>query len=192
MSNVAQTLRTGVVLVTALLLQVAVAPWLTVAGAQIDLMVLVGVAAGLTGGPERGARVGFVAGFLWDLVVSGPFGLSALCYCIAGWFVGSAQRSVVGPTWWAPIPSAAVAAAGSTLGYAVLGAGMGNREWLSSDTLVVVAGVAAGAALLVLPAMRILAWTEGEPLGLRLPSRPRRRSSFAPGRGRRTTTGFRR
>jgi rod shape-determining protein MreD len=136
--------------------------------------------------------VGFVAGLLWDLVVSGPFGLSALCYCFAGYFVGSAQRSVVGPTWWAPIPSAAIAAGGSTVAYAVLGAGLGNREWVSSETLVIVLVVAAGAAVFVLPAMRILAWTEGEPLGLRLPSRPRRRGSFAPGRGHRTTTGFRR
>jgi rod shape-determining protein MreD len=186
------TLRTAIVLVLALLLQVAVLPWLTIGGAQIDVMVLVGIAAGLTGGPERGARVGFMAGLLWDLVVSGPFGLSALAYCLAGYFVGSAQRSVVGPTWWAPIPGAALAAGGATAFYAVIGAALGNRGWIETGTITTVLVVAFGAALLVLPAMRILAWTEGEPLGLRLPSRPRRRTSFAPGRGRRTTTGFRR
>ena len=187
------TLRTGLVLLMTLCVQVAVMPWLTIAGAQFDLLILVGIAAGLTGGPERGARVGFVAGLVAGLIVDGPLGLAALCSCFAGYFVGSAQRSVVGPTWWAPIPSAALAAGTATFAYAVLGAGLGHREWLSSDALVAAVVVALGAALLVLPAMRILAWTEGEPLGLRLPSRPRRRSSFAPGRGRRTTTaGFRR
>ena len=48
------TVRTGVVLVTALLLQVAVVPWLTIAGVQVDLLLLVTLAAGLSGGPERG------------------------------------------------------------------------------------------------------------------------------------------
>jgi rod shape-determining protein MreD len=186
------TLRTAVVLVVALCLQVAVMPWLSIAGAQIDLMVLVGIAAGLSGGPERGARVGFCAGLLWDLVVVGPFGLSALAYCLAGYFVGSAQRSVVGPTWWAPIPGAALAAGAATLFYASLGVVLGHREWLDSQTVVIAGVVAFGAALLVLPALRILSWTEGESLGLRLPSRPRRKSSFAPGRGRRNLTGLRR
>jgi rod shape-determining protein MreD len=190
---VTTTVRTGFVILVALCLQVAVMPWLTIAGAQIDLMVLVGIAAGLSGGPERGARVGFVSGLLWDFVVSGPVGLSALAYCLGGYFVGSAQRSVVGPTWWAPLPSAAIAAGGATVFYAVFGAALGHREWIEGHTITVALVVAFGAALLVLPAMRILAWTEGESLGLRLPSRPRRRGSFAPGRGRRTmTTGFRR
>jgi rod shape-determining protein MreD len=185
--------RTGIVLVFALLLQVAVMPWLTIRGVQLDLLLLVALAAGLTGGPERGARVGFVAGIAWDLVVDGPFGLSALAYCLAGYFVGSAQRSVVGPTWWAPIPSAALAAGGATAFYAVIGAGLGHQQWVDGHTVEIVLIVAFGAALLVLPAMRILAWTEGESLGLRLPRMPRRRSSFGPGRGRRTlTTGIRR
>ena len=186
------TLRTALVLLLALCLQVAVLPWLTIGGAQFDVMVLVGIAAGLVGGPERGARVGFVSGLLWDLVVSGPLGLSALAYCLAGYFVGSAQRSVVGPTWWAPIPSAALAAGGATIFYAVVGTLLGDGSWIDTETITIALVVALGAALLVLPAMRILAWTEGEPLGLRLPSRPRRRGSFAPGRGGRTTTGFRR
>ena len=128
-------LRTAVVLVTALLLQVAVAPWLTIAGVQVDLLLLVGIAAGLAGGPERGARVGFVAGILWDLVVAGPFGLSALTYCLAGYFVGSAQRSVVGPTWWAPIPGAALAAGAAVLFYAAVGVVLGHSEWLDGQTL---------------------------------------------------------
>ena len=72
MTNTTTILRTGVVLVTALLLQVAVIPWVTIIGVQVDLLLLVTLAAGLSGGPERGARVGFVAGILWDLVVAGP------------------------------------------------------------------------------------------------------------------------
>jgi rod shape-determining protein MreD len=188
------TVRTAVVLLTALLLQVAVVPWLTISGAQADLLLVATLAAGLSGGPERGARVGFVAGLLWDLVVVGPFGLSALTYCLAGYFVGTAQRSVVGPTWWAPIPSAALAGAASVFFYAAVGVVLGYHEWLDGQTAVVAGVVAVMAAVLVLPAIRILAWTEGEPLGLRFPSRPHRRGSFAPGRGRRRsmTTGFRR
>lgn len=188
------SVRTAVVLVTALLLQVAVVPWVTVAGAQADLLLVVALAAGLAGGPERGARVGFLSGILWDLVVSGPFGLSALAYCLAGYFVGSAQRSVVGPTWWAPIPGAALASAAAVVFYAAVGVVLGHTEWLAGQTLVIAGVVALAGALLALPAIRIMSWTEGEPLGLSWPSRPRRRGTFAPRRGRRRplTTGWRR
>jgi rod shape-determining protein MreD len=186
--------RTAVVLASAVLVQIVVVPWLTIVGVQADLLLVVALAAGLAGGPERGARVGFVAGILWDLQVSGPFGLSALTYGLAGYFVGSAQRSVVGPTWWTPIPGAGLAAGAAVLFYATVGVVLGHGEWLSSHTLRVAGVVGLVAAVLSLPAIRILSWTEGEPLGLRLPSRPHRRGSFAPGRGRRRsmTTGFRR
>jgi rod shape-determining protein MreD len=186
--------RTALVLAFALFLQIAIAPWVQILGVQVDLLLLVALAAGLAGGPERGARVGFVAGLTWDLMVDGPFGLSALTYALAGYFVGSAQRSVVGPTWWAPIPGAALAAGGAVCFYAVLGVGFGHTEWIGTEKLKVAVVVALTAAVLVLPAIRILSWTEGEPLGLRLPSRPHRRSSFGPGRGRRRslTSGFRR
>jgi rod shape-determining protein MreD len=187
-------IRTALVLAGALVLQVAVAPWLTLAGVQVDLLLLVAVAAGLASGPERGARVGFLAGILWDLTLDTPLGLSALAYCLAGYFVGSAQRSVVGPTWWAPIPGAGLAAAAAVLFYAAMGAAFGHTEWVTSETLVVALVVGFTTALLVLPAIRILLWTEGEPLGVRLPSWPFRRSRSASGRGRRRplSTGRRR
>lgn len=186
--------RTAVVVLSALLLQLLVGPYLTVHGAQIDLLLTVAIAAGLAGGPERGAQVGFVAGLLWDLTVEGPFGLSALAYCLAGYFVGSAQRSVVGPTWWAPIPGAAMAAAAAVAFYAGVGVVLGNHDWLGPQLAWIVAVVAVAAAVLALPAIRIMGWTEGEELGLRLPAwRPRRGRSFSPRRGpRRALTTTRR
>jgi rod shape-determining protein MreD len=185
--------RTGVVLASALVFQVAVAPWIPIFGVQLDLLLLCGVAAGLAGGPERGARVGFLAGLLWDLVVAGPFGLSALCYCLAGYFVGSAQRSVVGPTWWAPIPGATLASGAAVGMYAAVGVALGHQQWLEPRTAKVAAVVAVTNGVLALPAIRVFRWTEGEPLGVHLPRRPRR-GSFAPRRGQRrpVTTGWRR
>ena len=47
-------------------------------GAHGDLLLLVPIAAGLTVGPERGAIAGFVAGLAVDLLVTTPFGLTAL------------------------------------------------------------------------------------------------------------------
>jgi rod shape-determining protein MreD len=184
--------RTGALLVTALLVQVAVVPWIAVAGVQLDLMLLCGVAAGLASGPERGARVGFVAGLMWDLVVSGPFGLSALCYCLAGWFVGSAQRSVVGPTWWAPIPGAALASAGAVGLYAGVGVVLGHQEWIDPQTLKIAVVVGITNGILCLPAIRLFRWTEGEALGVRLPRRVRRGSFARRGSTGRLATGWRR
>lgn len=184
--------RTALVLFVALVLQVALVPWITIAGVQIDLMLLCGVAAGLAGGPERGARVGFVAGLAWDLLVAGPFGLSALTYCLAGYFVGSAQRSVVGPTWWAPIPGATLASAAAVCLYAGLGVLFGHTEWIDPDTLRVAAVVGLANGLLALPAIRIFQWTEGAALGLHLPRRARRGTFARRGGARPSTTGWRR
>ena len=59
-----------------------------VAGAIGDLVLVVVVAAGITGGADRGATYGFVAGLLFDLLVDTPFGLTALTYALVGYGVG--------------------------------------------------------------------------------------------------------
>ena len=66
--------------------------------------------------------------------------------------------------------------------YAAVGAVLGHDEWLDGQTLVIAGVVALSAAVLVLPAIRILGWTEGEPLGLRLPvTTARAGAASAPG-----------
>ena len=61
-----------------------------------DLMVLLVICAGLTGGTEAGAWVGFWTGLLYDMFLTGtPIGLSALTYCLVGSAVGALRTSVL-------------------------------------------------------------------------------------------------
>ena len=136
------TVRTGVVLVTALLLQVAVAPWLTIAGVQVDLLLLVTLAAGLSGGPERGAR-----GRLRRRHPLGPRGrrpIRPVGVDLLPRRVFRGERPTLRgrPDLVGPDPGAALAGAASVFFYATVGAVFGYAEWLDGQTLVI-AGVVA-------------------------------------------------
>jgi rod shape-determining protein MreD len=95
--------RTALVLLGALVLQVSLLGRLPVFGVTAELMLLVAIAAGLTGGPERGAIVGFAAGLLYDVTLHTPLGLSALVFALMGYAVGGRQHAVR-PRGWAPRP----------------------------------------------------------------------------------------
>jgi rod shape-determining protein MreD len=179
-------LRTAVVLLGALVLQVCLLGRLPVFGVTAELMLLVAIAAGLTGGPERGAIVGFAAGLLYDLTLHTPLGLSALVFALAGYAVGGLQHAVLGTTWYTPIVVSAAASAGGVLLYGAFGLLVGQTEWLVPETLLTALIVAVLNGLLSPLVLRFLRWTEGEPLGFRLPSLPRRpHQPFRRGRRRR-------
>lgn len=89
-------LRIAVVLVVATVVQTALAADLRVAGVAPDFMLLVAILAGLAGGSEAGAVVGFFSGLLMDMfLASTPLGLSALTYCVIGALVGAGRASVM-------------------------------------------------------------------------------------------------
>lgn len=89
-------LRIAALCFVILLVQTTFGTDLRVAQVAPDLMVLLTVCAGLTGGAEAGAWVGFFAGLSYDMfLVSTPVGLSALTYCIIGAAVGSLRTSVL-------------------------------------------------------------------------------------------------
>ena len=89
-------LRIALLLVVAVLVQTALAPDLRFGGVAPDVMVVVVICAGLTGGAEAGAWVGFWAGLLTDMfLTSTPIGLSALTYCLTGAAIGALRASVL-------------------------------------------------------------------------------------------------
>ena len=94
--------RAAVVVVVAVLLQLSLVSDLRIAGSMGDLVLVVVVAAGITGGADRGATYGFAAGLVYDLLVASPFGLTALTYAIVGYVVGL-LATVLQHTggWWA-------------------------------------------------------------------------------------------
>jgi rod shape-determining protein MreD len=64
-------------------------------GVGPDLALLLAICAGMTGGPEAGALVGFGVGLLADLAMATtPIGLTALSWCLVGFGVGLLRANV--------------------------------------------------------------------------------------------------
>lgn len=151
---------------------------LRIGGVHPDIMLLLPVAAGIVGGPGRGASMGFGAGLAADLFLPTPFGLSALVGTLIGFAVGLATVALDRSSWWLPVVSAVLASAVSVVLYALLGSILGEPQMLHVDLTRIVVLVAGVNALLAVPAVRLVGWalpaasTEGMPtststLGLR-------------------------
>ncbi|HZT65711.1 MAG TPA: rod shape-determining protein MreD [Acidimicrobiales bacterium] len=150
--------RMSLVIVGALVLQLAFLGWFRVQGVHPDVMVLLAVVAGMVGGPDRGAIVGFVVGLVTDLFLQTPFGLSALTFCLVGYAVGLVQGGVLRTSWWLSVATAAAASAAAEILYALLGGIVGQSQMIS-DRLWLIAGVVGAAnAVLAVPAERAVRW----------------------------------
>lgn len=123
-----------------------------------DVLLLAGIAAAVVGGPERGAVIGFLAGLLADLFLHTPLGLSALAFSLVAFSVGTLQTSIIRSAWWIPPATAWLASAAGILLYAVLGAIIGQDQFVRPHVLAVAAGVASANALLTPPLVRLMAW----------------------------------
>src|SRR5438270_13049479 len=81
--------RTVLVIALALIIQPVLLAGVRVDHVCPDVLLLLAVLAGVTGGSEAGAIVGFVAGLAADLLLlQTPLGLSALVFAILGFAVG--------------------------------------------------------------------------------------------------------
>ncbi|MFT7474194.1 MAG: rod shape-determining protein MreD [Verrucomicrobiales bacterium] len=87
-------LKTFAVLVVLLALQVSIFAHLRPFGVSPDLLMVAALVGGIVGGGDYGARNGFAAGLLLDLVVPGPFGLAAGVYATFGYTTGIFAQSV--------------------------------------------------------------------------------------------------
>ena len=129
-------------------------------GAKGDVVMLLPIAAGIAGGRDRGAIVGFIAGLSLDLVVHGtPTGFFALGYTLVGYIVGMLQAGVLRAAWWIPVVTALGASALGVLTLAVVGKFIGIEGLFAVSRLTRIALVVAGLnALLVLPMLRVTKW----------------------------------
>jgi rod shape-determining protein MreD len=119
-------IRTSLIIVIALTVQLGMAPGLEVFGVPADLMLLVAICGGIAAGPDRGAAIGFAAGITYDLFLQTPFGLSALTYAILAYLVGGLQDSVLRAAWWIPVLTATAASVLGVILYGVIGTVLGE------------------------------------------------------------------
>jgi rod shape-determining protein MreD len=159
--------RVALVLLTAAVLERAVFSQLRIGGAAADVLLLLAISAGMVGGPDRGAVIGFFAGLVLDLLVQSPLGLYALVYCVVGYIVGVAHTAVVRSSRWEPMLLAFLASVVGIGLYVVASFMVGRSGLLNGHLLVVMAVVSVANAVLVPVTNRALRWALGDLSGSR-------------------------
>lgn len=151
--------RLSVVIASAAVLQQGLFSQIVIDGAMVDVLAVVALAGGMAAGEQSGAVTGFFAGLALDLLsASGPLGLWAMTFAIAGFVVGMTAGTVERSSWWLPPLLGAAGAAGIDVLYVVLARLVDGRDLLDPDLWSVLAVSAVGAASLILPGLRVLRW----------------------------------
>lgn len=163
-----RAVRMAVVVFMAFLVQIVVLNRLHVVGAHPDVLWVLPVATGLLGGSIYGAVTGFVVGLSWDLLVSTPFGLSALVCCVLGALVGrAAERGLDARMLPAVVGVGALSGAAAAVGYPVLSLLLGTSQYLRVPIVAIAVVTAALDALVAPMAVTCVRWAIGpEGVGL--------------------------
>jgi rod shape-determining protein MreD len=162
--------RVGLVVFFGLMVQVAVVNRLSIWSVTGEALIVLPVAAGLAGGPERGALVGFATGLAFDVFLTTPFGLTALVWTITGFTVGVAGRNLMRSSSWSVVAFAALAAPLSIGAFVVIGTILGQDQLLAAPVvpiMVVSTCVTVLAVPLAAPAMRWALTDPRDPVALR-------------------------
>ena len=155
--------KTAVVLFVLLVLQVTLFAHLRPFGVAPDGLLVAALLGGIVGGPDFGARNGFAAGLLLDLVVPGAFGLAAGVYATFGYGIGFVSRSIdsedprVLPILVLLMSFLATAAYGLGLGV------LGSEQFVEWRLLGVSAGVAVLSIGLAIPVRNAYRWVVADP-----------------------------
>jgi len=168
-------LKVAGVIVLSMFIQDVLLNQIVILGSHPDLMLVLPITAGIAGGAEVGAVIGFFGGIAADLVLSTPFGLSALAYVVIGYAVGSFIASPLGHDFYsARVFGTTLGCIFGTLFYAVVAAFIGQPGILNSQLIVTTVIVGLGGLALAIPVFRAWGWalsdTQRFSLGSRMPS----------------------
>jgi len=152
--------RYTLLVVTAAILQRALFAELRIDGVAPDALLVLAVAAGVAGGTDRGATIGFFSGLALDLMVTTPFGLGAVSYLAAGALAGALETSIVRSARWLTMAIGALSAVVGVGLFALFGTLLGQAQMLGEHLLVVMAVVGVSTAILVLPFARACRWAD--------------------------------
>jgi rod shape-determining protein MreD len=158
--------RIGLVVIAVVVIQVGAVAHLRLGGVHPEMVWLLPLAAGLIGGTEFGAVVGFSSGLLLDCLLPTPFGLTALVGVLLGFVAGVlSERGVlsgIGAVWWmTPLMGAGAGLIG-VMAYGVVGYLLGQDQFVHVDYLVLLPVVAIFDALVAIPVTLAVAWSVGE------------------------------
>ena len=97
-----RVLRLTLLLISIVLIQTTILPYLRISGVVTDLGLVAAIAVAYREGPETGSVFGFAAGLSMDLFLQTPLGLSALAYALTGYLIGILQGGLLRSSWWVP------------------------------------------------------------------------------------------
>lgn len=103
------------VLIAGFLLQVGVAPYISIGGVSPNFFVIIVVVMAMTNGSSEGVAIGFIAGMLLDLIGTGPLGPWALVLSITGYVVGLLGQNLFAEGWLLPVTVLSIASLFSEL-----------------------------------------------------------------------------
>ena len=155
--------RVGLVVFVGLMLQLALVNSISLWSVSGQALVVLPVAAGLVGGPERGALVGFVTGLAFDVFLTTPFGLTALVWTITGFAVGAAGRNLMRSSAVSVVVFAAVAAPLSIAAFVLIGLLLGQEQLLAAPILPILVVSTVVTALMVPLAAPAMRWALVDP-----------------------------
>lgn len=133
-------------------------------GAVLQVMLLFSCASGVVGGSETGAIAGFVFGFMYDMVLTAPLGLSAVVFGFAGYMAGGVNSFAHEPRWWVKMLSVAVSSTAAVVLYPAASLVVGVDGLLGSRVAVVALTCGLFNGICALPATRIAKWALVKPV----------------------------
>jgi rod shape-determining protein MreD len=116
----ADALKTVVLVLVTAVLQVSVFSAISVAEAQVDLVLVLVVSIALLRGPLFGALAGFFAGLVLDTALLETLGLTSLLLTVAGYWVGRFGEVTTRSSAHPPLIAVALGTLGVGFGSAVL------------------------------------------------------------------------
>jgi rod shape-determining protein MreD len=141
------------VLVVVVVLQIELFSDVRILGVMPELLLGLTIASAWAAGADRGALVGFVAGFVYDVFLSTPLALTALAYTLVGYGVGVlAESAALAPERGLRRLVSIAGIGGGIVVFALLGELLAGRELVGGQLV----RVALVAPLLTAPFMPLL------------------------------------
>jgi len=151
-------LKVPLLIIGALVIQASLLADLRLFDVSAELMMLLPICAGVLAGPDRGATVGFASGIALDLLLSTPFGMSALAYTLVGYFAGLVQGTILRAAWWIPVLTGAGASAAGVVVYALVASGVGQPGLINGRLWTIVGVVALFNGVLGAAVLPLVRW----------------------------------
>ncbi len=144
--------RTSLLLIGAYVVQLGMFDDLRVFSVHPEVLLAIGCGSAIAWGAERGAVVGFAAGLMADLSLSGRFGVSALAFGISCYGIGLLSEGLARRSRVVDAVLMALGGAFGVITYAVAGTLFGEST-LGDDNLLVIIGMVGLWNLVLSPAV---------------------------------------